>query len=215
MKAPLTCRTTALEQILAQRIAVDRDEGLVLAQAVVVNRARNHFLAGSAFPGDQDGAVGRCTLGDQPIDALHRRTGPDDVLETVLGTDLASEIEVLLQQSAPLQRPFHHKLEFIGIEGLRQVVESPELHAPHGGLDLGQSGDHDDVDVRVRLLYPLQHFHAVHPGHHDIEDQHVITTLVYFRKASSPSWTPSTGNCSRPDAEAAANDDLRRRLPVF
>ena len=96
------------------------------------------------------------------------------------------EVEVLLQQPPPLQRPLHHELEFVRIERLGQVVEGPELHGAHRGIDLGESGDHDDVEVRVRLLHPLQHFQAVHLGHHDVEDHDVIMTFVEFPQGLQP-----------------------------
>ncbi len=76
-------------------------------------------------------------------------------------TDFALEIEVLLQQLPPLQRALHHQLELVRLERLGDVVEGAELHRLHGGVDLRQAGDHDDVDVGMRLLDPAQHFEAV------------------------------------------------------
>ena len=41
-------------------VAVEGDEGLVLARRGVVECARKELLAGAGFAGEQDGDVGRC-----------------------------------------------------------------------------------------------------------------------------------------------------------
>ena len=168
----------AFQKIFAQRIAVHGHEGLVLAQAVVVDRARNQFLPGSALAGQHDRAVRGRALCDQPIHVLHLRTRADDVLEAVLGAHLAAQLDVLLQQLPPFQRAFDHQLEFVRIKRLGQIVESAQLHRLHRGLYLRQAGDHDDVDIRVRFLHPAEHFQAVHFRHHDVQDEHIEVSVV-------------------------------------
>src|SRR5208282_5708102 len=121
---------------------------------------------------------GRSALGDKSEGALHLGTRPDDVLEAVLGADLGLEVQVLLEQSPPLQRTLNHKLEFVRIERLGQVVEGPEFHRFHGRFDLRQSGDHDDVDVRVSLFYPAKHLKTVDLRHHDVQDDDVVMVLI-------------------------------------
>ena len=46
-----------LEQRLRNRAAVERDEPVRAPRAVVVNRARDDFLAGAGFAGDENRAV--------------------------------------------------------------------------------------------------------------------------------------------------------------
>ena len=100
----------AFEQVLAQRIAIDGHKRLVLAQAVVVNGAGNHFLAGATFPGNQNRCAGWRALGNQGIHRLHRCARPDDVFKMVLGTDFLLERAVLLHQTPAFQRAINHVL---------------------------------------------------------------------------------------------------------
>src|SRR5258707_6796670 len=53
----------AFQQIFRNRRAINRYKGLVAAIAVVVNRSRNQFLAGSALSGNHHGRV---TVGNTP-----------------------------------------------------------------------------------------------------------------------------------------------------
>ena len=86
----------AFQQIFTQRIAVNRDKGLVLAQAVVVNGAGNHLFSSSALARDQHRAVGRRTFSDKAKHRLHGCTRSDDVLKPVLRANLAFEVTILL-----------------------------------------------------------------------------------------------------------------------
>ena len=168
----------ALQQVLRQRSAIHGHEGLGPAQAVVMNRAGDQLLAGAAFAGDEHGGVGCRALRDQPVHLLHPRARPDHVVQAVPGIHGELEIQVLLPQRPALERPGHGELELLRVEGLRQVVEGAELHALHRGLDLGQAGEHDHLDVGMRLLDPPQDLQAVHLRHHDVEDDQVVVGFV-------------------------------------
>ena len=150
-----------LQKVLAQRVAVDRDKGLVLAQAVVVNGTGDHFLAGATLPGDQDGRIGWRALGDQGEHRLHRRAGADDVFKAVFGADLGFEIAVLLQQPAALQSAVHNMLEFIGVKGFGQIVKGAQFHGLDRSLNLRQAGHHDHVNIRMALLDLLQDLQTI------------------------------------------------------
>ncbi len=143
------------QEILAERIAIDRDKRLVLAQAVVVDGTGDHFLAGATLACDQNRGTRRRALRDQAEDGLHGPAGTDDVFETILGTDLALEIPVLLQEVAPLQRAIHHKLQLIRVEGLGYIVKRTEFHGLDGRLYLRQTGHHDDINVGMPLFHLL------------------------------------------------------------
>ena len=67
----------AFQQVRGYRRAVDRDERLALAHAMLMQRARNKFFAGSCLAQDQHRriAVGRKT--DCLLHAAHRFAGTD------------------------------------------------------------------------------------------------------------------------------------------
>ena len=74
-RALLVAEQLALEQLLGNRGAVDRDELAVLAAALRVHRAREQLLAGAALAQDQHRHVGRRDLLDHAahLAASHRR----------------------------------------------------------------------------------------------------------------------------------------------
>src|SRR5262249_60654453 len=90
----------ALEQRLGHRRAVDRDERAVLALALVVDRARDDFLAGTALAGDQHGRIGAADLIDQRVDLLHRRARADEsAAPPRLGDHLAQPLDLAAQRA--------------------------------------------------------------------------------------------------------------------
>ncbi|OPZ05947.1 MAG: hypothetical protein BWZ08_02381 [candidate division BRC1 bacterium ADurb.BinA292] len=75
----LVAEEFAFEDRLGEGGAVDLDEGLVGAEAVVVDRVGDQFLAGAALAADQDGGVALADLGDEVVDVLHDVGVADDV----------------------------------------------------------------------------------------------------------------------------------------
>ena len=67
----LVSKQLDFEQVLGQRAAIDRDEGMMLAIAVEMQPARDQLLACAAFALDEDGAVRVRDLVDQVINGLH------------------------------------------------------------------------------------------------------------------------------------------------
>ena len=95
VKAPFTCPKNSLSKRpsgTALQFNLTRGRPL---RALFVNRARDEFLARSAFPGDQDGSVGRR---DQ-LNLLHyfnqAGTSADDIAEVLFDADLVEQISVL------------------------------------------------------------------------------------------------------------------------
>ena len=64
-RALLVAEQLALEQVLGNRGAVDRDEALAAPRRQVVQRAREQLLAGAAFAQQQDGRAGARDLLDR------------------------------------------------------------------------------------------------------------------------------------------------------
>ena len=170
----------ALQQVFAQGIAIHRHKGLVFAQTVVVDGTRDHFLAGTTLPGDQDRGVGRCALGNQRVHRLHRRAGTDDILKPVLGANFVLEVPIFLQQTPALQGPVDNMLEFIRIKRLGQIIKGAEFHRLDRRLDLRQPCHHDHIHIGMTLLDLLQYLQTVDARHHDVEHHQVEFTLLDF-----------------------------------
>ncbi len=81
--ALLVAEQLALEQVLRDRGAVDRDERLVGARGFAVDVARQHLLAGAALAGDQDRGVGGRDLVGELDDGLHRLVLEDELVALV------------------------------------------------------------------------------------------------------------------------------------
>ena len=63
----------ALDEVLGQGAAVDRDEGVAGAAALVVEVAGDQLLAGAGLAQDHHAGIGRRDRVDQAADRLHRR----------------------------------------------------------------------------------------------------------------------------------------------
>ena len=73
----LVAEQLALDEVLRQRPAVDRDERHVGPLALRVERAGDDFLAGAGLAGDQHAAVGRADAVDELLHGQHRRAAAD------------------------------------------------------------------------------------------------------------------------------------------
>ena len=77
-RAFLVAEQFAFQKLLGNGGAIDREERLLAAVAVMINRAGDEFLAGAAFAGDERGGVGAGDLADELEHLLHRLAAPDD-----------------------------------------------------------------------------------------------------------------------------------------
>ena len=75
--ALLVAEQLALDQIAGNGGDVDGDEGAGLALAVIVQRARDKFLAGAGLAGNHHRKVGLHQPGERAENVLHRRRAAD------------------------------------------------------------------------------------------------------------------------------------------
>src|SRR5690606_28810095 len=71
--ALLVAEQCRLDQLARNRSAVEHDERLVLARARVVQRTRDHLLAGAGLAGDEAREITRRDLLEVREDLAHRR----------------------------------------------------------------------------------------------------------------------------------------------
>ena len=98
----------ALEDVLAQRGAVQRHERLVLARAVLVDRLGDQFLAGAGLALDQHAGVGRRDPLQPVDDVVHLRAVADDALEAELLVEPAVQLGVRPPQARAFGRLLGH-----------------------------------------------------------------------------------------------------------
>ena len=100
-RAAQVAEELALEQVLGDGAAVDRQEDRVAPVAEVVDGARHDLLADAALAGDQHRARHRRDALDQRHHLAHRRRLADQVLEVPLALDLAAQ-ELALPGELPV-----------------------------------------------------------------------------------------------------------------
>ena len=94
----------ALDQVLGQGAAVDRDERAAGAIALVVEAARDQLLAGAGLAQDHDGGVGGGDRVDQAADLLHGRCLADQKRSSLGGLEPGLQGRGLVGQVAALGR---------------------------------------------------------------------------------------------------------------
>ena len=136
-RALLVAEQFALEQRLGDRGAVDRQERLVGAVGVLVDRAGDQFLAGAALAEDQHGHVLGGDAADGLVDLLHGRRAADDRVGARRG-DLGSVGSPKTAGVACIRRSSNglanDLLELVQIDRLEQVLERAALHRLDGGV---------------------------------------------------------------------------------
>ena len=161
------------EQLLGQRGAVHRDEGVRHSRAIGVDGARDQLLARAGLSDHQDIGLGARGLAHQLEDSAHGRAPADDVVEPEGLGELLLETAVLALQAPVAEGPIHGHAQLVHREVLRQIVEGPFLDRGHRRLDGGESRDHDHGQGGVQFMSAVQQLHAIDAGHLQICEDHV------------------------------------------
>ena len=167
-RSPDVSEELALEQPLGNRHAVDRDEGLVGASAVVVDRAGHDFLARSAVAGDEHAASPVGDLPDQGEDVAHGRALADEIAEGARLVHRPAQPLVLLFEDAPLDGALEGEQRHLGLEGLGDVVESAGAHGFHCRVDASEGGHENDGGLGADSPQLAHHLDAGLSGHPDV-----------------------------------------------
>ena len=148
---------------------VDGDERAVLALAVVVQRARDQFLAGAGLAGDHHRQIGLHQARERAVDLLHRgRTADERHALDLLDVRLARRAGLRLAQRAPDDGD-----QFLQVEGLGQIVIGAAFGRLDGGHERVLRAHDDDRQVRPQLLDARQEFEGVFVRHDDVGDDEV------------------------------------------
>ena len=148
-RASFVAEQFAFQQLFGNGGAVDREERLLAAVAVMVNGAGDEFLAGAAFAGDERGGVAGGDLADELEDLLHRLAAADDAQFVILGFEQRLVGDDLLHVARGLERVGDDFLELRHVERLEQIIVGAELHRLDGGLRGAVGGHQNDQQLGI------------------------------------------------------------------
>ena len=199
----------ALEQVLGNRAAVERDQRALGAPAVVVDRARDEFLARAALAEDQDRRVAVGHLVDEIEHRAQRRALAHHVVEAVARAELVLEQPVLGAQPPVLDRLLDqapHDVEG-ALERLVQVPEGAGAQRVDGMLDRVVAGHHDAGQVGVDFV-DLPHQLEAADARHAHVAEHQIDRL------GRDDGQRLAGVARAGDRVTAADEDALERAPI-
>ena len=133
----------AFQQVLRNGGAVNRDEGLLVSLAVIMNGACDEFLATAALARDQDGSITHGHATHHFKDGLHRLGLADNIVVVLLNGERGFDRCSRAKLRGSLQGRVDHDLHGEGERLLAQEVKGPELHRLDHRLGRAE-GTHDD-----------------------------------------------------------------------
>ena len=178
VKAPFSWpNRIELDEVVGDRAAIDRDEGLGAPLALAVDGARDQFLADAGFALDQHRNVGRRRLLGAAQHRQHLRAAGDDVLERQRAGLAALDAAELVGERALFQRVAERHLKALGADRLDHEIDRARAHRRHHVVDAAMRGLHDHRHGAAGLAHPRQHAEAVEIGHDEIE-HHAVEALA-------------------------------------
>ena len=122
-----------------------------------MDRARDQFLAGSRFSGDEHAGIGARDFFHDAEDRLDRIALADDVFEAILLAQFAAQKMIFLEQRLGFERVAHLIFQMIIREWLGDVVVGALLQRLHRGFDAGIGGDDDRHHLAVDIAHFFEH----------------------------------------------------------
>ena len=168
-RALLVPEQFALEQIGRERRGIQRDERLGGPRAMPMQGARDEFLPGARFTGDQHRHAGTRQPADRTEDLLHARRVTEQLRHRPAGR-LALAVD---RERRVTRRAADQFDRLVDVERLRQVLERASLVRGNRRVEVRMRGHHDHRQARPRGTDLLQQFEAAATRHPDVGHQHV------------------------------------------
>ncbi len=177
--APVNAPSALAEQLrlgerLGNRRRVERDEPLLRARAVVVNRAGDELLARARLALNQHGAVHRRDELQALEDGLHRGALADDVAEAIPIAQLRTQLGVLLPQSWLVHGRREHARQMRGLHRLDEEVDRASLDCRQRLFDAADAGHHDRRHRGISGERGIEDVEAVGVRQLQIDDETVV-----------------------------------------
>src|SRR5205823_4173813 len=146
------------EELLGKRDAIDGDERACGSRAPGMDRARQHFLAGTALTEQQHRTLALRSPARLIDERAQRGARTDQRLAT---GHRRAQSPIFLAELVALERLLNRYLDEARLKRLRQEVERSAPHRLHGLLDRGERGDDDHRRRYALLAETIEHGEAV------------------------------------------------------
>jgi hypothetical protein len=167
-----------LEDLGRDRGAVDRQETVLVARRVLVQRVGDQFLARPGLADDEHVRARRRDQLHLAKQLLHRLGTALELGE--LGVQSLLQLVDPLAVLVLLEQLGHARAQLLDVDRLGQVVVRAALHRVDGRLHRAVSGDHQHADPRIDAFHLVQDTEAVRTGQHQIgEDQTDVAVLSH------------------------------------
>ena len=173
--ALLVVEEFALDQFAGDRGHVDGDEGAIAPAPVIMQRAGDEFLAGTALARNHDREIRLHQPREHAVDVLHRRRTPDQRDLLVLFRRLARDGGLARCR----HRAVHHADQFVEVEGFRQIFVSAALRRRDRRLQRVLRAHDDNRKVRPRALDARDEIEGIFVGHDHVGDDEIALALAH------------------------------------
>src|SRR4029079_5162095 len=116
------------QQRFRQCCATYLDERMLATGAVLMKGIGDQLFSRAALAQDQDRRIGPRHGFDLVQDAAHLGVGAENDVEAKLALQRFLQVLVFTAQRDDASDPFDDQEEFVHLEGLRDVIEGPQLH---------------------------------------------------------------------------------------
>ena len=175
VSAAFVAEQFAFQQRLRDGRAIHRDERLVGAFAVLVNRPRHQFLARAGFAANEHGDGSGGHTPDFLVDGLHGAAVADD---GGLGGVGFAHFQWLGHEAAA-GHGFGDEIEqFAHIKRFEEIVVGAKLGGFNGGFGRAESSHHDDGKFRLGGVELLDQFEAGQAWHLQIGEHYIARVFL-------------------------------------
>src|SRR5690606_744579 len=165
----------AFDQFARDRCHVDGNEGTIPPAAIIMESARNEFLAGAALTRDHHGEVRLHEPRENAVNILHGGRAADQRNLFIFFRLLACNAGLTRRGHCPVDDAD----QLVQVKGLWQILVSTALRRRDGGLERVLGTHHDDRDFRSRTFNPGNEIKGILVRHHHIRYDEVALPLAY------------------------------------
>jgi hypothetical protein len=155
---------------------VDRHEGAGAPLAVIVQRARDQFLAGAGLAVDHDRQVGGREAGDRAVNFLHRGAAADQ-RQAFFRIARFGHYRAGFRRRR--ERSPDHRQQLRQVERLGQIFERATLRRLHRRHQGGLRAHDDNAQVRADALDAGDQVQPVFVRHHHVGDDQIALPLLH------------------------------------
>lgn len=158
--------------------AVHGSKRLVVARPGEMNGARHEFLAGAAFPENQDGIVVLTYLFDQPVHLLHPGRSADQPAKSRARSKLLAQDAIFLVYFEGADHAVELPAKLGDVERLGDVIHGAHARGLHGALDRAVLRQDNHGRLRIHLPDKFKEFDSAQLRDAQIGDDDVHGILL-------------------------------------